>query len=75
MFCSAFTRSRYIIPASGYYEWRAEHGSEQPYYFSAADADVLLIAELWDQWRDLENGKTSRLLHHHYDRGESPLDG
>jgi putative SOS response-associated peptidase YedK len=57
MFRSAFKRSRCIIPASGYFEWRAEHGAKQPYYFSAADDGVLSIAGLWDHWKDIETGE------------------
>jgi putative SOS response-associated peptidase YedK len=52
MYRNAFKRSRCIIPASGYYEWRAEGGAKQPYYFSAADGGVLSVAGLWDEWRE-----------------------
>ena len=38
MFRSAFNRTRCIVPASGYYEWRAADGAKQPYFISAADA-------------------------------------
>ena len=37
MFRSAFKRSRCIVPASGYYEWRPAEGAKQPYFISAAD--------------------------------------
>jgi putative SOS response-associated peptidase YedK len=53
MFRSAFKRTRCIIPASGYYEWRTINGEKQPYYFSASDAGVLSIAGLWDEWNDI----------------------
>jgi putative SOS response-associated peptidase YedK len=53
MFRSAFKRTRRIIPASGYYEWRTINGEKQPYYFSASDAGVLSIAGLWDEWNDI----------------------
>jgi putative SOS response-associated peptidase YedK len=56
MFRSAFSRSRCIIPASGYYEWRLEASGKQPYYFSAVDGAVLSIAGLWDRWNDIESG-------------------
>ena len=52
MFRSAFKRSRCIVPASGYYEWRPAEGGKQPYFISAADGSVLSIAGLWDEWRD-----------------------
>ena len=35
---SAFKRTRCIVPASGYYEWRADEGSKQPYFIYAANA-------------------------------------
>ena len=34
----AFKRTRCIVPASGYYEWRADEGSKQPYFIYAANA-------------------------------------
>ncbi len=54
MFRSAFKRTRCIVPASGYYEWRAVQGGKQPYFISAADGAVLSIADLWDEWKDPE---------------------
>ena len=54
MFCSAFKRTRCIVPASGYYEWRPADGGKQPYFIGAADGAVLSIAGLWDEWRDPE---------------------
>ncbi len=57
MFCSAFKRTRCIVPASGYYEWRAGEGGKQPFFISAADGAVLSIAGLWDEWRDLETSE------------------
>jgi putative SOS response-associated peptidase YedK len=58
MFRSAFKRTRCIVPASGYYEWRAVEGGKQPYFISAADGGVLSIAGLWDQWKEPETGET-----------------
>jgi putative SOS response-associated peptidase YedK len=57
MFRSAFKRTRCIIPASGYYEWRMINGAKQPYYFSASDAGVLSIAGVWDEWNDITSGE------------------
>jgi hypothetical protein len=37
MFRSAFKRTRCIVPASGYYEWRTIDKTKQPYFISAAD--------------------------------------
>ncbi|MGO9235082.1 MAG: SOS response-associated peptidase [Methylocella sp.] len=58
MFRSAFKRTRCIVPASGYYEWRAAEGGKRPYFISAADGEVLSIAGLWDQWKDPQTGDT-----------------
>ena len=54
MFRSAFKRTRCIVPASGYYEWRTIDKTKQPYFISAADCAVLSIAGLWDEWKDPE---------------------
>jgi putative SOS response-associated peptidase YedK len=59
MFRTAFRKSRCIIPASGYYEWKAEEGGKQPHYITSADGAVLSIAGLWDEWRNPE-GETVR---------------
>src|SRR5208282_1405449 len=57
MFRSAFKRSRCIVPASGYYEWRAVEGGKQPYFIGAANGEVLSIAGLWDEWKEPESGE------------------
>lgn len=57
MFRSAFARSRCLIPATGYYEWRDAYGSKQPYYFTRADGDPVTIAGLWDEWKDGTTGE------------------
>ena len=57
MFRDAFRRSRCVIPASGYYEWRPTPTGKQPYYISAADGSVLSFAGLWDEWHDIETGE------------------
>jgi len=57
MFRAAYKRSRCIVPASGYYEWKATPTGKQPYYISAADGSVLSLAGLWDEWHDVETGE------------------
>jgi len=37
---------------------KTEDGSKQPYFISAADAGVLAIAGLWDQWKEPDSGET-----------------
>ena len=53
----AFRRTRCLIPASGYYEWRAEAGGKQPYYFTARNGKPLTIAGLWDEWQNVETAE------------------
>jgi putative SOS response-associated peptidase YedK len=57
VFRSAFKRTRCIVPASGYYKWRAAERGEQLYFISPADGAVLSIAGHWDEWRDPGTGK------------------
>ncbi len=52
MFKAAFKARRCVIPASGYYEWQATETGKQPWYFVSATGPVLLIAGLWDEWKN-----------------------
>jgi hypothetical protein len=58
MFRSAFKRNRCIVPASGYFEWQTMPDGKQPYFISAADGNVLSIADLWDPWHSTDTGET-----------------
>lgn len=51
-FRSAFRHRRCVIPASGFYEWKKEAQRKQPYYIERADGEPLLLAGLWEIWRD-----------------------
>ncbi len=50
-FKSSTVRRRCLIPASGYYEWRAEEGGKQPYYIHPAEAEIAAFAGIWREWR------------------------
>ena len=56
-FREPFERRRCIVPASGFYEWRAEPGAKgkQPYHFRRADGAPMSFAGLWDRWRNGES--------------------
>lgn len=56
-FRDAFKRSRCLIPASGYYEWKNEAGGKQPYYFTRTDGEPMTFAGLWDEWKDRATGE------------------
>ena len=77
-FRSAFARRRCLIPADGYYEWRAlggrEHGRprKQPYYIHRADGHGMAFAGIYELWRDTgaagrspRGAAVDRSDHHH----------
>jgi putative SOS response-associated peptidase YedK len=47
-FRSAFKKRRCIIPADGYFEWKATADGKQPYEFYDASNRLLAIAGLWE---------------------------
>ena len=51
VFRNAFKRTRCIVPASGYYEWKAGTSPKQPYYiYSSEPGEWLALGGLWDRW-------------------------
>lgn len=48
-----FVKRRCIIPADGFYEWKALEGQKkkQPYYIHRSDGEPLAFAGLWEVWR------------------------
>src|SRR5690606_20068265 len=47
----AFRERRCLVPASGYYEWKATADGKQPYWISPPDGALLTFAGLWEVWR------------------------
>ncbi len=45
-------RSRCLIPADGFYEWKREGKRKQPFCFEVDGGAVFAFAGLWDRWRD-----------------------
>lgn len=52
-FKRAFAKRRCIVPADGFYEWRALEGQKkkQPYFIHRPDGEPYAFAGLWEQWR------------------------
>ena len=53
-FRKAWQSRRCLVPASGYYEWRLEHGVKQPYFIHDLDSPVLMFAGLFENWKQPE---------------------
>jgi putative SOS response-associated peptidase YedK len=52
-FRSAFAKRPCVIPVDGFYEWDHRPGkNRQPHFFTRADGAPLLLAGLYEHWRD-----------------------
>ncbi len=58
-FRDAFKRRRCLIPASGFYEWKSEGRTKQPYYFSLKSGEPMAMAGLWES-RTMPDGSVLR---------------
>jgi putative SOS response-associated peptidase YedK len=48
---------RCLVPADGFYEWRATARGKQPYVLRAADDRPLALAGLWEHWQDADGNE------------------
>jgi len=46
---AAFRQRRCLVPADGFYEWRAEAGRKQPYFIRVKECPFA-FAGLWEHW-------------------------
>jgi len=51
-FREAFRRHRILVPVDGFFEWDRREGRRIPHFFTRQDGDVLVLAGLYDRWRD-----------------------
>ena len=50
-FREAFKRRRCLVPADGYFEWKAEGKIKQPYYISLESGAPMALGGLWESWQ------------------------
>ncbi|MAA97945.1 MAG: DUF159 family protein [Stappia sp.] len=56
-FRTAMRHRRCLVPASGYYEWRAgPDGRKQPYFVRPRAGGLVALAGLWEEWCDPDGG-------------------
>ncbi len=49
-FRGPFRRQRCLIPATGFYEWKATPAGKQPYFIRSPEGEPLALAGLWERW-------------------------
>jgi len=51
----AYKKRRCLIPADGFYEWKALKDRKQPYYIHYQHGDVFAFAGLWERWGEIDD--------------------
>ncbi len=46
----SFQKARCLVPADGFFEWKAMEGPKQPYYLQLDPPRLFAFAGLWDRW-------------------------
>jgi putative SOS response-associated peptidase YedK len=53
-FRKAYASRRCLVPADGFYEWKPEGSSKQPYFLSDRERHPLAMAGLYEHWKSPE---------------------
>ena len=56
----SFRRKRCLVPVDAFYEWRRQDGARQPYRIFRGDGRPLVLAGLWDGWKDPDSDEVRR---------------
>jgi putative SOS response-associated peptidase YedK len=56
-FKEPYVKRRCVVPVSGFYEWCRENNQKVPYFITPQDDEGLLLAGLWDSWRNRESNE------------------
>ena len=51
-FRDAFRSQRLLIPVDGFFEWDRRGDTKVPHFFTRADGTPIVLAGLYDRWRD-----------------------
>jgi len=51
-FRDAFKSHRLLVPVDGFFEWDRRGGTKVPHFFTRADGGPVVLAGLFDRWRD-----------------------
>jgi putative SOS response-associated peptidase YedK len=57
MWRGPFKRSRGVVPATGFFEWKKTDGAKQPMYITPKDDEGFVFAAVYDSWIN-EHGET-----------------
>jgi putative SOS response-associated peptidase YedK len=55
-FREPYKKRRCVVPVSGFYEWARSNNQKLPYYLTPHDVPGMLLAGIWDRWRNKESG-------------------
>ena len=53
-FKAPYAKRRCVVPVTGFYEWCRQNNQKLPYLITPHQADGMLLAGLWDAWRNKE---------------------
>jgi putative SOS response-associated peptidase YedK len=56
-FRKAFKTQRCLVPANGFFEWKAQGSKKVPYYFEIKDRPLFAFAGLYDIWTEPVSGR------------------
>ena len=56
-FAAAFRYHRALVPASGFYEWKATSRGKTPVYITRRDGKPMILAGMCDSWHDPAGGE------------------
>ncbi len=57
-FKEPYQKRRCVVPVTGFYEWCRQNNQKVPYFITSHEHGGLLLAGLWDAWRNKESNET-----------------